>query len=321
MATDLTVFREIVKKTLVSNLGNYQTEMLKLCTPIFDTKYQVDVIDFDGAGYFTTKSAAGAPTGTTVRAMKSSSTPVVKEQLIVLMDEQLWNIEQAAIMTANQIIQYAWNEVVEDFFSLLFAGRTTAHPENGVSGSPYAANGGGTVYFVDNFDMTSLSAATAFTQTNDHSLALSATNVATVLAKRRTYKTKEAKKLMNTGVTPYLVVCPELETLGKDLVAQSGRIYDGSGLQSGMAGRLRECIVVPGGATSDTTAWAIVYVEQKQDPRGGSMNSGPVHSHIRMLPQVRIGIPTNANDVHILSEFAFDNFYSPNEGDLLYSKP
>jgi len=321
MATDLTVFREIVKKTLVSNIGNYQSEMLKLCSPHFDTKFQIDVLDFDGAGYFTTKTAVGAPTGTSVRAFKSSSSPVVKEQLIVLMDEQLWNIEQAAVMTANNIIAYAWNEVVSDYFSLLFAGRTTPHPDNGVSGSPIVANGGGTMYFVDNFDMTTISAGTAYTQTNDHTLALSSTNLQTVLAKRRTYRTREGKKLLNTNVVPYLVVPPELETLGKDLVAQNGRLYDGSGLQSGLNGRIRECIVAPGDATTDTTAWALVYVEQKTDPRGGSMATGPIHSHIRMVPQVRVGIPTNANDVHVLSEFAFDNFYGPNEGDLLYSKP
>ncbi len=321
MAQDLTVFREIVKKTLIANLGDYRTDMLKLTTPIFDTKYQVDVIDFDGGGYFTTKTAAGAPSATAVRAMKSSSTPIVKEQLITLMDEQLLNIEQAATMTASRIISYAWNEIVADFFSLLFAGRTTAHPENGVSGSPYAANGGGTVYYVDNFDMTSISAGTTFTQTNDHTLALTSVNLATVLAKRRTYKTREAKKLMSTNIVPYLVVVPELETLAKDIVAQTGRLYDGAGLQSGMAGRIAEVIVTPGDATTDTTSWAVVYVEQKLDPRGGGMRSGPIHSHVRMLPQVRIGVPTNANDVHILSEFAFDNFYAPNEGDLLFSKP
>jgi hypothetical protein len=149
----------------------------------------------------------------------------------------------------------------------------------------------------------------------------SSTNLQTVLAKRRTYRTREGKKLLNTNVVPYLVVPAELETLGKDLVAQNGRLFDGAGLQSGMNGRIRECIVAPGDATTDTTSWALVYVEEKTDPRGGAARSGPIHSHIRMVPQVRIGRPSDANDVHIISEFAFDNFYSPNEGDLLFSKP
>ena len=321
MTQDLTVFRETVKQTLVSNLGDYRTEMLKLATPIFDTRYNIDVIDFDGGGSFSTKTTTGAPSASAVRAMKSTSSPAFKEQLIILTDEQLLDQRAAGVMTANRIISYAWNEIVSDFFALLFSGRATAHPENGVSGSPLAANGGGTVYFVDNFDVTSISAGATFTQTNDHSLSLSATNLATVLAKRRTYKTREAKKLMNTGVVPYLVVVPDLETLGKDLVAQSGRFYTGSGVDSGFAGRIRECIVAPGDATSDTTSWAVVFVEEKQNPLGGSMRQGPVNCHIRMLPQVRIGYPTNANDVHVLAEFAFDNFYSNNEGDLLFSKP
>ena len=321
MAQDLTVFRETIKQTLVSNLGNYRTEMTKLVTPFFDPRYRIDVIDFDGAGNFSTKTTVGAPSAQAVRAMQASSSPAFKEQLIKLTDEQILDQRAAGVMTGNRIIEYAWNEIVSDFFALLFAGRTTAHPENGVSGSPLAANGGGTVYFVDNFDVTSISAGTAFTQTNDHSLALSATNLATVLAKRRTYKTREAKKLMNTNVVPYLVVVPELETLARDLVAQSGRFYTGAGVDSGFAGRIREVIVAPGDASAATDAWAVVYVEDKQDPAGGSRRSGPVQSHIRMLPQVRAGYPTDANDVHILSEFAFDNFYSNNEGDLLFSKP
>lgn len=321
MTQDLTQFRETVKQTLVSNLGNYQTDMLKLCTPIFDQRYAVDVIDFDGAGNFSTKSGAGAPTAQAVRAMKSSSSPAFKEQLIVLTDEQLLDQRAAGVLTANRIIAYAWNEIVADFFALLFAGRTTAHPENGVSGSPLAANGGGTLYFVDNIDVTTISSGASFTQTNDHTLALSATNLSTVLAKRRTYKTREGKKLMNTNVKPYLVVVPELETLARDLVAQSGRMYDGSGLQSGFNGRVADVIVAPGDATTDTTSWALAFVEDKQDPRGGTMRAGPVLSHVRMLPQVRIGYPSDANDVHVLAEYAFDNFYSNNEGDLLFSKP
>lgn len=321
MAQDLTVFRETVKQTLISNLGNYQTDMLKLATPIFDQRYQIDVIDFDGAGSFSTKTTTGAPTATAVRAMKSTSTPAVKEQLIALTDEQLWNQAQAGVMTANRIIEYAWNEIVEDFFGLVFSGRTTAHPENGVSGSPLAANGGGTVYFVDNFDLTTISAGDAYTQTNDHSLSLSATNLSTVLNKRRTYRTREGKKLLNTNVRPYLVVVPDLETLARDLVEQQGRIYDGTGLQSGYAGRIADVIVAPGGASSATDAWALVYVEDKAGPTGGGMRAGPVHCHIRMVPQVRIGRPSDANDVHILSEFAYDCFYSNNEGDLMFSKP
>lgn len=321
MGQDLTVFRETVKQTLVSNLGEYRTEMLKLCTPIFDPRYQIEVIDFDGAGNFSTKTGAGAPSAQAVRAMSAKSTPAVKEQLIVLTDEQLLDQVAAGVMTANQIISYAWNEVVSDHFSMYFSGRTTAHPENGVSGSPLAANGGGTLYFVDNIDVTTISAGATFTQTNDHTLALSATNLATVLAKRRTYKTREGKKLKNASIRPYLVVCPELETLANDLYGQTGRFYTGSGVDSGFAGRLAGVIVAPGDAVSVTDGWAVVYVDQKQNPMGGSLRQGPVNCHIRMLPQVRIGRPTNANDVHIISEFAFDNFYSNDEGDLLYSKP
>lgn len=321
MTQDLTVFRETVKQTLVSNLGNYQTDMLKLCTPIFDQRYRVEVIDFDGAGNFSTKTTAGAPTAQAVRAMSSLSTPAFKEQLIVLTDEQLLDQVAAGVMTANQIISYAWNEIVADHFGLYFAGRTTAHPENGISGSPIVANGGGTLYFVDNIDYTTISAGTNFTQTNNHTLALSATNLSTVLAKRRTYKTREGKKLMNTGIKPWLVVVPELETLAMDLFAQTGRFYTGSGVDSGFAGRLSGVIVAPGDASSDTDAWAVVYSDNKQNPAGGTSRQGPVNCHVRMLPQVRVGRPTNANDVHIISEFAFDNFYSNNEGDLLFSKP
>lgn len=321
MTQDLTVFRETVKQTLISNLGDYRTEMLKLSTPIFDPRFQIEVIDFDGAGNFSTKTGAGAPTAQAVRAMSAKSTPAVKEQLIVLTDEQILDQVAVGVMTANQIIEYAWNEIVSDHFALYFSGRTTAHPENGVSGSPLAANGGGTVYFVDNFDVTTISAGASFTQTNDHTLALSATNLATLLAKRRTYKTREGKKLKNASIKPYLVVCPELETLANDLFAQTGRFYTGAGVDSGFAGRLAGVVVAPGDSVAVTDAWALVYADLKKSPTGGAMRQGPVNCHVRMLPKVRIGYPSNANDVHIISEFAFDNFYSNDEGDLLFSKP
>ncbi|MCB9610522.1 MAG: hypothetical protein H6716_28290 [Polyangiaceae bacterium] len=321
MAQDLTLFKTVLEQTLISKVGDYRTEMLKLCTPIIDPRSSAKVTDFDGAGNFTTKTGPGAPTAQAVRAMGSASSPATKEQLIVLTDDDLLDQAAAAALTASRIIEYAWNEVVADYFGLLFSGRTTAHPENGVSGSPLAATGGGTVYFVDAFDVTTISSGANFSQTNDHSLALSATNLSTVLAKRRTYKTREGKKLKDASIRPYLVVPPELETLATDLASQAGRFYTGSGVDSGFAGRLAGVIVAPGDSVSVADAWAVVYVGEKMDSIGRMARQGPVNSHIRMLPQVRVGQPTDANDVHVLSEFAFDNFYSNDEGDLLFSKP
>lgn len=320
MTQALTALRESVRKVLISKVENISGELTKICTPKFDPQATINVSDLDGASKFTTKTTVGAPTAAEVRAFAASSNPTVREQLLKFEQHRLNDYAGLARDIGKLVWDRAWNEITLDAFTLLFALRTTAHPENGVSGSPYAATGGGTVYAADAYDMTWLDGTTG-SQTSDHTLALSSANLSTVLAKGRTYKDRSGKARNKTS-RPKLVVVPELETLAKDLVAQSGRLYDGSGLQSGMAGRISEVIVAPAGASAAADAWVVVWVDEMTTESGAMELQGPILSHIRKLPQVKIGIPTDASDIHVYGDFEYDNFLHPFvDGNAFYSEP
>lgn len=320
MGQDLSVLRQTVHKHLITKVETLQGAMLPLCSPFFDSQAIVKVHDIGGGGNYSTKTTTGAPAASAVRALASASNPVEREQLIKFEQNRLGDMDRLAMEIAERTFGYGWQEINVDYFTLLMNGRTTAHPDNGVSGSPWAANGGGTVYAVDNFDMTFLDTSTA-TQTNDHTLALSNANVSTLLAKGVTYKDLAGKGLNRTTAKPYLVVAPELADLGNAIVAQVGRLYDGSGLVNGFSGRLAGCITVPAGVCA-ADAWAIVWVDEMSNGLGGIVRQGPVNSHIRELVRVRIGIPTDAGDIHVYSSFNYDNWYHPTvDQRLMYSEP
>ncbi len=323
MATDLSVFEDAVLSTMMEGVLTYESDMLRLTTPKVELKTKMTVRDLDGAAKFNTQTAAAAATAREVRGFSATSNPLVREARVPLRNKEYRDVLAGGgfdigVEIGNMLSRNAMGEIADDFFTLLGAGRTTAHPENGVSGSPYAANGGGTVYFVDNFDMTGVNGDT-WTQTNDHTLALSATNADTVLQKRRTYKTRDGKPWLPT-VRPKLVVPPGLETLAKALASQDGRIYNGSGLEYGFSGRFEEVIVAPSGALA-AAAWAVVYVTPKVNPAGGTSLEGPIYSHIRLLPTVRVAQATDGNYFNVIVEFEYDNFFAPFEGNLLYSEP
>lgn len=320
MTQALTALRESVRKVLISKVENISGELTKICTPKFDAQATINVTDLDGASKFTTKTTTGAPAASEVRAFGASSNPTVREQLLKFEQHRLGDYAGLARDIGKLVWDRAWNEITLDAFTLLFALRTTAHPEQGVSGSPYAATGGGTVYAADAYDMTWLD-GTSGSQTNDHLLTLSSANLSTVLAKGRTYKDRSGKARNKTSV-PILVVVPELETLAKDLHMQMGRLYNGAGLESGMAGRLRDVVVAPAGASAAADAWCIVWVDEMTTESGGTELQGPIISHIRKLPTVKVGIPTDASDVHVYSDFEYDNFLHPFvDGNAFYSEP
>lgn len=320
MAQSLISLRQTVHKHLITKVETLQGAMLPLCTPAFDPQAIVKVHDIGGGGNYTTKTTTGAPSASAVRSLASESNPVEREQLIKFEASRLLDLDSLAMEIAERTFGYGWQEINTDFFLLLMSGRTTAHPENGVSGSAYAANGGGTVYAVDNFDMTFLD-TTTLTQTNDHTLALSSANLSTVLAKGITYRDLAGKGLNRTTAKPYLVVAPELADLGNALAAQQGRAYDGSGLALGFSGRLAGVITAPAG-TCAADAWAVVWVDEMSNGAGGLVKTGPVLSHIRELVSVRIGMPTDAGDIHVYSKFIYDNHYHPTvDQRLMYSEP
>lgn len=325
MAPNVEVFQRTAYDTMIETFLTAESDMLLLCTPDIDSAAYRKTIDFDGAAKFNTQTTASAATARDVRGFASTSAPAVKEARVPLTDKQYRDVLDGggldiAVEVGGMLANNALGEIVDDYFTLLASGRTTAHPENGVSGSPYAANGGGTVYYVDNFDMTGIN-GDLYTQTNDHSLALSAGNLDTVLQKRRTYKNRDGKARAAV-VPPWLVVGAgaSLESLGMALAAQAGRVYDGSGLQFGFAGRLQGVIVAPSGTFSGDQ-WALVYVTPKRGAGGRIKRAGPVQCHLRLSPEVRVAQAVDGNYFNVIVQFEFDNYFKTWEGDLLHSKP
>jgi hypothetical protein len=252
-----------------------------------------------------------------VKGFKSSSSPAVYERRIPVTFRQERDVKDLPMKIATLMKQRATNQWAEDFWTLLGAGRTTAHPENGVASSPYAANGGGTVYYVDNFDMTFINGGTA-TQTNDHTLSMSPANIDTLLAKRPAYKDRDGKTHLRES-KPYLVYGQSNLTTARNVRDVKSATYDGSGLVSPVVNDLAGVIKAPTGFASG--AWALVYIEEYLDAFGRQARNSPVRMHVRKWPEVRIKEASDGNYYNVLGEMEWDCFYAPFEGDLLYSKP
>lgn len=324
MASNLQVFEDAVTSTMIEQFVTAESDMLLICTPQVELMTNVKVRDLDGAAKFNTQTTASAATARDVRGFASQSNPGVREARVPLRNKDYRDVMAGGgydigVEIGNLLAKNAMGEIVDDFFTLLGSARTLAHPDNGVSGSPYAATGGGTVYFVDAYDMTGIN-GDVFSQTNDHTLALNATNNDTLLVKRRTYKSRDGKAWLPPG-KPYLLVPPDLETLARAMSSQEGRIYNGSGLEQGYAGRHQGVIVAPAG-TFAADAWSHLYVTPKLDPKtGAQVPHGPFHSHIRLFPTVRVAEAPDGNYFNVIVEFEYDNFPGPFEGNYFYSEP
>jgi hypothetical protein len=318
--TDIAAFKNTVTEHMIRHIGDFSGDALKITTPTISTDGFIKTTDMDGAANFTTQSSAAVPTASVIRAFGSTSNPVVKEMNIPLLETQIRDWANVAPQTAALVLGRAWNEWSDDLFTLVFSGRTVAHPDNGVSGSPYAANGGGTVYFYDNYDMTPVNGGSGYTQTNNHTLALTATNLRTLINKRRTYKDRDGKAHPVPG-KPVLCVVPDLQGTAKNLVMQSGQMYSGAGLQEGFADEIADVVVAPAGATSAVDAWALIWVTDKTGTNGEVRRSSPFLSHIRALPTLRIDPQPGGGYWNLYCSFEHDNYLHPWEGDVFYSEP
>lgn len=324
MASDFSAFEEAAISTMIETFVGSESEMLLLCTPKVELMTTVKDRDMDGAAKFNTQSGASAATARNVRAFSTRSNPVVKEARIPMTNKQYRDVlagggfdigvEVGGMLGAN-----ALSEVADDWFSLAGAVTTTAHPENGVAGSPYAANGGGTVYFGDNFDMTGIN-GDVWTQTNVFNLAFGSANLDTVMSARRTYKNRDGKARL-PNVKPWAILPGASERLGLSLANQAGRIFNGTDLELGYLGQLSGIVIPPAG-TFAANAWSLYWATPKRDPKTGLMvMSGPIRSHIRLIPTVRIAQATDGNYFNVIVEFEFDNYLASFEGNYFYSEP
>jgi len=213
VASNLDVFKANLQVIMMSQIGSYQNDLFQLVTPDV-VPGTITVMDMDGAANITAQSGVAAPADSKVYGFGSTSNPIVREMTIPLQEKQLRDAPAAAAYVAGLGIGRIWNEIADDGFSLLLSPRTIAHPLNGVAGSPLVANGGGTMFMADNFDVTPINGAAGFTQTNDHTLALTATNLRTLLGKRSNWLDKD-KKASKPRLKPWLVVVPELAGIAK----------------------------------------------------------------------------------------------------------
>lgn len=318
--TDLLAFKQTLRSAMITMIGDIRTEAFKITTPEISAEAYLAKADLDGAANFTAQTSATVPTASIVRGFKSTSNPAVVEQNITLLESEIRNWEQMAPATAQKIIDRVWGHWTDDLFTLVFGARAVAHPDNGVSGSPYAATGGGTVYFYDDFTMTTLNTASTVTQTNDHTLSLTATNLRTLLNKRMSYKDRDGKAHAPRGPKPVLCVVPDLAGTAKNFFRQQSQMYNGAGLQEGFADELLDVAIAPRAATSATDAWALVWVTDKMTERG-IVRSSPFLSHIRALPTMRIDPQPGGGFYNLYCSFEFDNYLHPWEGDVFYSEP
>lgn len=324
MASDFSVFEEAAVSTMVETFVTAQSDMLLLCTPKVELMTTVKDRDLDGAAKFNTQAGATAATARNVRGFSTRSNPVVKEARIPMTNKQHRDVLAGGgfdigVEIGQMLGVNALGEIADDFFSLAGAVRTTAHPENGVAGSPYAATGGGTVYFADSFDMTGVN-GDVWTQTNDFVLAFGAANLDTVMTARRSYKSRDGKPRL-PQVKPWAILPAASERLGLALANQSGRVFNGTDLELGYLGQLAGIIIPPAG-TFASDAWALYWATPKRDPRTGAETiSGPIRSHIRLIPSVRIAPATDGNYFNVIVEFEFDNYLASFEGNYFYSEP
>lgn len=323
MAQSLTPLKDAVHKILVTKLqsnAESQHGMYNVCSPLFETKAEVQVNDIAVSAGFSTKTGVGVPTPQDIRALSAKSAPIIREKNHRFEKHRLLDYDRLAADIVDICWVQAWNEIDAAVFTLLGAGRTTAHPDNGVSGSPYAANGGGTVYVVDNFDMTFLDGTTA-TQTNDATLAFGADNLSTRLNTRRGFKSLSGKPDLEL-FEPVLVVGDGISQLAGDLVEQSGRFYTGAGAEPGFKGRVTKVVIAPAASGWASNAWALVYVKRQTAPNGGEYLKGPVYAHIREIPVMKIEEVQGSSDINVYTNFHYSVFYGPcPDHSLFYSKP
>lgn len=321
MASTLSDAEHTFNTTFYRTLMGWSGEMLKLATPLVDDVANKDIVDIYGLGAWTAQSGLGDITTQDIRAQGVSSKPAVWELLLTLTNKQARDtqgvIEQQAQVAAKNFME----QVSTRFFGKFRDSHTTAHPENSVVGSPYAANGGGTVHFADVFDMTFVNGGTK-TQGNLFNVALGQTGLETLVGARVDYRDRGGFRASRPGEKPFLLSGPTKMFQAADYASQKERTYTGSGMESAWSEWLGGRIVDP-----DLTGnnWGLVWVTEyvAVGPNGEqvTVRRCPVWVHLRMLPEFRITKGEKANTVNLVGEAEYDVGYMPWEGDWFYSRP
>lgn len=328
MPTDVTVLNEDIQKALFSTVFAADTLITSVATVHVNGASAIEIQDMDGLAKFSQQSGATDITATLARAFKSRSNPIVLEARTELTNKQERDILSGKGFDIYEIFSKMFGanmlrKMAKDVFTLYASGRVTAHPENGVSGSPLAAVGGGTLYAVDNITTTPLNTpGSPFDQTNDFNLVFNDPNVNTILAYRSKWKSRDGDNNVDPNIRPVFVSGPDLNRRALDMFSRTTEIYDGTGLLSAQAGRVKQVVQDPSGAFG-ADDFAFIYESMKLNPTTGSVEMMyPVHLHVNVLPTMKLTPAEKGNYKNLVAEIEYDAFFDPMvDRDLLYSKP
>lgn len=326
MTTSTTALAETVSVMMQKLLVDHRDDMFKVSKPLVEIDSDVvKVTEIVGGNNYTAVSGVAAPSGSSIRALKSQSAPERFEVSVPLAKDDIVRMggeQKAAMKVAALLVQNAFRKMAVDFWAFIFGARAIAHPLNG-SGDGLAATGGGTVYCVDGFTITTINAEDTVVQTNDHTLALTPTNLRTLLNKRPAFIDLDGASSAPRTNKPWLFVVPELAGTGKNLAEQDTLLFNGAGLQEGFKSELAGVIVVPREATTSADGWGLIYLAEEVNENGQVVEgNGPVLVHIQAMPEVRALPEPGGGATHYYADFKFDVFAHPEiHRDLQYSEP
>lgn len=273
-------------------------------------------VESDVYGVTTYAAQVASPVPKDIISSQSSTAVAAFEETLKFTKKEVRDTPGILAASAQQLaIAGAWT-LTKAFWDAVAALDTTTHPEDG--GSTYAATGGGTVFFADDFDMTPPNDS-AFTQSNLFTDGLSDTAIDAGLAARADYRTKSGTPITGSADAPFLIVPSELWGLADALATQMGRLYDGAGLQLGFAGRLRNVVKMPFTAT-DANDWFLWWLRQTVSSDGQPIMAGPVMPWLREPPSIRITPSPNSNHIEVVAYMEYAIHTRPWEGDVQMHK-
>lgn len=328
MPTDLTALDIARQQTLVSSVFQSETVIPRIATLHVDPAKSIEIKDVDGLAKFTQQAGATDITPTYARAFSAKSNPSVLEALTQLTNKEVRDIRSGAGFDINELYARMFGanmlrKMAADVFALLAGVRATAHPENGVSGSPLAAVGGGTLYCADNITTTPINTpGSPFNQSNDFNLAFNSANVDTILAYRKRWKSRDGDNNADPNAKPVCVTAPALNKRARTLFSRTNEIYDGAGLQTAHAGEVSDIVEDTSGSFA-STAFAFIYKSMKLNPVTGVMaEMFPLHLHINILPNMELVSAPGGNYMNLKAEIEYDAFFDTMvDRDVLYSEP
>lgn len=315
MANNLTKSLRKAYDTFYLQLANFDETWQKITSPL--TESDPTYVESDIYGLKTFEAQVDSPTAKDLIASSSETSVAPFEEIVKVRKKDVNDNPRLLIQMAADLARLGGWTLTKAFWDAVKALDVTVHPENG--GSVYTAQGGGTVYFADEFTIDPPNDA-AFNQANLFTDALTATALSNGIAARREYLDKSGNPADQPNELPWLIVPPELETKASDLFERKGEIYDGSGLQSGSFGkRLKGVITLPG-KVADANDWFLWWNRTIVDRSGNLRPYGPVIPWLRVPPQIEFFKSPFSNHLYIVAYMEYAIHYRTFEGDVQMHK-